>query len=101
MPYLVAYDVTAVVSSNGSASIGPVGQPQPVDGVIGEYTEVLVSNVAEGDTVTAKLGNRKLMCPENFVYPVVAFPKEQCTGSGSNTPVWAATFKTCPVGFNP
>ena len=102
MPYQIKYDVTSVVSDNGSAVIGNAAVskinelgPYPV----GEYTEVLITPINAGNKISFTLGNKVYLCPSNYPFPTNPV-SNQCSGNGNNKlPIWSTTYVACPIGF--
>ncbi|HEY5780279.1 MAG TPA: prepilin-type N-terminal cleavage/methylation domain-containing protein [Lysobacter sp.] len=111
MPYRIDYDVTAFSSSNGSATFssttGTVTNPDEVGVIpVGEYTEVNVSAIDNGDTITASFGSPTYLCPQNYPNPGgntnSPNSRYQCSGNGSNAaPSWSSTWVTCPSQSGP
>jgi type IV pilus modification protein PilV len=97
MPYRTVYDVSSMTSSNGSAVVGTlVPTNNNAVGAIpsGEYTEALVTPIAQGDQITANMSAPTYLCPAN--YPGSGLDP-QCAGNGSNAaPTWSTTFVNCP-----
>lgn len=96
MPYRVVYDVQSVTSSNASAQVGSFNVVR--DGLVGsipagEYTEVSIESIAQGDVITATLTAPTYMCPRNYPGSGQSLG---CAGNGGGEPTWSTTYVSCP-----
>lgn len=116
MPYLVRYDVTSVVSSNGTATFTPGTTPYTVFNSnvaggypTGEYTTVTINPIngqvqnapGSGDLITVTLGNKQFLCPSNFgsfnFVAVTNGNNRTCTNGNGSVPIWSTTYTACTL----